>query len=340
MSDLQELRVRSSLYFVGMDVFISHISALICLRRFSAQGAFPPRVKQAELPAQHEQGETSSQLADFIRLEQTRMDVLVASAPGRRNDADTHCHVWSAPVPENSFLKAAPSVYVSSPEFCFLQMAGSLSLPKLIQLGFELCGCYVIDARTRRGFTRTKRPMTTPVHLAKYLQATTKCYGHAKAMRALRWIVENSWSPMETDITILLTLPTRMGGYQMPLPKLNHRIDLPSELQQRAGVAGYCLDMVWPNLTSLEFNGVEDHLSPISAGRDRTREMILRRMGIQLIVVTQYQVLRADEFDTTVKSLCMLLHRKYRIPTKAQMAKKHALRQELFSRFGADALIA
>ena len=34
---------------------------------------------------------------------------------------------------------------MSAPEFCFLQMAGCLSLVQLIQLGFELCGTYAVD---------------------------------------------------------------------------------------------------------------------------------------------------------------------------------------------------
>ena len=47
-------------------------------------------------------------------------------------------------LPERSFVDAGEGFLMSTPEFCFLQMANRLSLARLIMLGYELCGTYVL----------------------------------------------------------------------------------------------------------------------------------------------------------------------------------------------------
>ena len=57
-------------------------------------------------------------------------------------------HVFSGNAPANCFVSVdsvkGNGLEVSSPEFCFLQMAGRLSLAALIELGYEFCGTYSI----------------------------------------------------------------------------------------------------------------------------------------------------------------------------------------------------
>ena len=232
-------------------------------------------------------------------------------------------------------------MFLSSPEFCFLQMAEGLPVSQLIQLGYELCSCYVMNSRAKRGFDRTRAPLTTPMRLQEFIIRAGSCRGSAKALMATRWIVANSWSPMETDISMLLTLPTKMGGYQLPFPILNLRTQLDGEWRARARREHYYLDMCWPGTnTVLEFNGEEDHMGKTAAGRDRTREIILAGLGFEVTVITGRQVFRADEFDLVVQALCKSLGRRYRRPTKAQMEKKLKLRRELFSHLGSTVLVA
>lgn len=322
-----------------MDAFIGHNTALFHLRRFASLGIQAPRVSRHIVSSRFE---ISPDLLLFLAkypTETGRIDVLVSSAEGRRSNHLAQCHVWSTAIPESSFWEVAPHVYLSSPEFCFLQLANTLSVIELIQLGYELCGCYATSKQDSRGFVKTKHPMTTPQLLSQYVQRVPKCPGKAKATQAVKWIVGNSWSPMETDTAILLTLPTKMGGYQIPLPQLNRRIDLDGELRRRAGKTRYYLDLSWGNSVVLEFNG-DNHLNKLAAGKDRTREVILHQMGIRTIVITQYQVLRIEEFDTVVRLLCKLLDRKYRQPTHDQMEHKRLLRQQLFARFGPQALVS
>ena len=275
-----------------------------------------------------------------LGIEEGNAHILVSSPRNRVNRKGLHCHVWSAEIPAHAFWRLGGNVLLSTPEFCFLQMAETLPISQLIQLGYELCGCYAMNPKAKRGFNRTKAPLTTPIRLQEFITRAGSCRGSAKSLMAVRWIVANSWSPMETDTTMLLVLPTKMGGYQLPFPVLNMVLWLDGDWQARAKQGHYNLDMLWPGTNKvLEFNGEEDHLGKTTAGRDRTREIVLAGLGYDVTVITGRQVFRADEFDFVVQTLCKSLGRKYHKPTKAQMEKKYALRRELFARFGANALI-
>jgi len=328
-----------------MVTYVSHITSLACLRRIYALGLTPKRVDGTHAPQIAKETETLHHAIANLTPDIERIDVLVSDAKSRRNSKGLACHVWSAPIPRRSFFEIEKGIYVSTPEFLFLQMAGQLPIPQLIQLGFELCGCYVIDPHAKRGMKRTKHPMTTPLAIAQYLQDAGNCYGYAKAMRALRWIVPNSWSPMETDVTILLTLPKKVGGYQLLSPLLNRKVYLEGEYRRRARSDHYYLDASWKNadgtrLVALEFLGDEDHTGKIAQGRDRTREIILDQLGITTFGITSYQVFRIDEFDTAVQALCKSIGCAYRKPTASQIEKKRELRRLLFARLGPNALVS
>ena len=72
-------------------------------------------------------------------------------------------HVQPDVLPTGSVLRLSEHVAIVSPELCFLQMASTLSLEKLILMGFELCGTYALlpdptdPERTRREELRLLR---------------------------------------------------------------------------------------------------------------------------------------------------------------------------------------
>lgn len=332
--------MRLTRYAAAMSTFIGHNTALTYLRRLSRSTGIPSRRTSAQLP------EGIGALPDDLDAVASlfpgdeAIDLLASQPHNRLRRKGIRFHVWSSKVPPNSFIQADSDTFVSSPEFCFLQMAGSLTMPKLIQLGYELCGCYIMDPKSPRGFERTRRPMTTPLRIHLFLQEARGCYGYAKAMRALRWVIENAWSPMEADTTILLTLPARMGGYQLPFPLLNAIVRTDGECFEGSWGDQYRLDCLWGGTrTALEFNG-EDHLDKTQAGKDRIRELALGQMKYKVITITARQVFNLTEFDLVVQTLCKALKRRYRRPTQEQMAKKVALRRELFERLGPNVLVA
>ena len=67
--------------------------------------------------------------------------VLVSNGESRVRTKSIVSTVWST-LPEKSIIDAGQGFLMSSPEFCFLQMASRMSLVELILLCFEFCGTY------------------------------------------------------------------------------------------------------------------------------------------------------------------------------------------------------
>ena len=95
---------------------------------------------------------------------------------------------------------------MSAPEFCFLQMAGCLSLVQLIQLGFELCGTYALVGERPGG--SPCRPVDDEGQASCFCRAVIRARGCKKAARAVRYVQDGAASPMETMLAMMLCLPT------------------------------------------------------------------------------------------------------------------------------------
>lgn len=210
--------------------------ALASSRRASTQRAriALTRCKKVDIPI--------SLLTEF---ESGAVDMLVGSKGVRVRTARVASHVWSLPVPNNSFCACSKNVVVSSPEFCFLQMASTLSIVELIQLGFELCGTY---SMRDEGFSVADGSLTTAAQLGRFLEAAQGLRGLDKARRAVRYLINGSASPMETAFAMLLCLPYALGGYGIRRPQLNYRTEVPASLRAEAGRSICVFDMCWPAL--------------------------------------------------------------------------------------------
>jgi len=159
------------------------------------------------------------------------LHVSVSTKSTRRRSDFVHSHLIGYPLAKGSVYRVSDELLVSSPEFCFLQMAGELSLYRLIKLGYELCGTYSLrDTGTQDDFQATDdctfglNPLTDKQKLTAYLSNMPEATGQPKATSALRHITDGSASPMETLLTMLLTLPRKHGGYGFSLPELNAHI--------------------------------------------------------------------------------------------------------------------
>ena len=175
---------------------------------------------------------------------------------------------------------------VCSPELCFVQMATLWNLPKLIELGFELCGAYDLSDNSYR----TCAPLTSVEKLTAYANSLDKTHGKRKAIKALRYVANGSASSRETILTMLLTLPYRMGGYGLKQPLLNHRIDLGRRERRIAGKNYLVCDLYWPEAKlDVEYDG-GNHEDPEQMLKDSMRRDALVSMGITVLTVTKWQL--------------------------------------------------
>ena len=126
--------------------------------------------------------------------------------------------------------------------------------------------------------------------------------GREIATRALKFVADNSASPMETKLTMFLCLKRTMGGYGLPFPKLNFPIEPTSAARKAAHKQRYILDLYWPKRKSdVEYDSDSYHASSEGIASDAQRRNALQLMGVTVITVTRGQLYNAASFDRTAR---------------------------------------
>lgn len=243
-------------------------------------------------------------------------------------------HVFTGRTPADCFVSVSDRLFVSSPEFCFLQLADQLPLVILIELGYELCGAYSLPAANKtdppeRGFYY-RRPLTSTDKLDAFIAEMAGVKGHKKAVRALRYILDGSASPMETKLSILLTLPYKLGGFGLIMPELNSRI-IPSKMVRRsANKASYACDLYWPDYAlAVEYDSDQYHTGSARIADDAKRKNILASLGITVITITKRQIYSSAELEKAARLLAKNMDRRLLHKKQDFGAPQHELRKQL-----------
>ena len=206
---------------------------------------------------------------------------------------ETHAlvsHTWSCALPDGDlFVDAGEGFFVSTPEFCFLQMASKLTLANLIQLGFELCGTYSL--RKDGPAAPRKKPLTSSDKLKAFVAKAAGAPGCKKAVRALRYVLDGSASPKETELAMYLCLPYALGGYGIERPRLNYHIDIPPSMRKFSNKS-YCVcDLCWPDANLVfEYDSKLHHSGEGQRARDSKRSNTLISLGYTVVSVTSIQI--------------------------------------------------
>lgn len=219
------------------------------------------------------------------------------------------------------------TLYVSTPEFCFLQMASRISLEELIALGFELCGTYAL----LNGETIYQSiPLTTVNKLQAFMVRAKGFRGSVAARRAMKYILDRSASPMETALTMLLTLPNSLGGYGVAQPQLNYRINIPSSLADTVESHYYVCDLFWKDSSlAIEYDSNLAHAGINKTVRDHMRRSVLTALDISVLSVTWPQVKDKKAFDQLVRLVAKKTHKRLQCKDPRFAQRHTALRNKL-----------
>lgn len=268
-------------------------------------------------------------------LVEGKLHVLVKDKGGRRFSKHVVSHACKTAPPRGSFRSLSKGVMIASPEFLFLQMARKVSFWDAVRLGFELCGTYVIDP-AQEGANR-REPLTTVSKLRRFLEAAVPMPGFRQALKALDYVIENSNSPMETVLAMLLCLPCRYGGFGLPKPEMNHVVKL-SESQARAvGHAVFICDLCWPHASyALEYYGREWHTGVDQVAYDARRMGELQHRGVDIAVVTFEQISSPEQVEALAAKVAKRLGVRLRKPTESCAAARRALHERLIGARGSD----
>jgi len=316
-----------------MEWFVSHKSALEFWQKAQASEVLAKKRMRSCTPPKDLPDARGLRLENPFGLS-LPLHILVENSNARNKSGKFVCHIGSRWFPGGSFIQVAPGIIMSSPELCFVQMAGEMSLIQLVMLGYEICGSYRLDseASTGRGF-RDDVPLTS-VNALKSFVAKLKGYkGIKNARRALRFIADGSASPMETILAMFLTLPYMLGGYSFPPPLLNCPIDVPDSSKKAKGKSRYYCDMYWPDeQVDVEYDSDFYHTKEERIAKDAIRRNALTSVGIAVVTVSRKQINNTAELRRVAMALSGLLGKQLRCP-KPEFTRNHAaLRKELLRR--------
>lgn len=330
-----------------MPIFLSHTTATECWRsgRFDALLG-GPSISKRHRPAGSIQVEDTASILAMDRLDVTYREALAFGSvregealackpsarevrelrtgaivftsdpthllvPGKRAAAtirSASCHVRSDALPGGSFVRVSDGLLLCSPELCFLQMASRVSFLQLVKLGHELCALYTLQPDGRAGYERVLPP-TTVRALEAYLRRCEGMAGCSVASKALRYIAVASGSPMETALAIVLCLPLRLGGYGLPLPRMNYRIEARRGSRGTSDKRYYLCDLFWPEANvAIEYDSDLEHTGSARIAEDAQRRNDLTALGITTITATRGQVMDAEKLSRIAHQVGAMLN--------------------------------
>ena len=263
------------------------------------------------------------------------LHIMVGNPGARRLSLPAKQHIFRGGTPAGCFINAGDGYMVSSPEFLYLQMANQLSLIGLIELGYELCGTYSRPTDGEQTLPiespYNHAPLTSKERLKAFAKSMPGTKGHQNAVRALRYIQDSSASPMETKLTLLLTLPYKLGGYNIPMPELNRRFDPVKSAKRVSSKDYYTCDLSWPDFNLVvEYDSDLFHTSPERIAEDAKKKNALASIDVTPITVTRQQIRSTLEFEKIARLLAGKLGKKLQYKNPGFGAAHRELRKQLF----------
>ena len=222
-------------------------------------------------------------------------------------------HVEPSKLGQQGVYRIGEGRYVVSPAEVFLQLATVLPFPNLLEVGFELCGRY---ARPIGGYLELGRrdPLASAAGLDRFLERMASVPGASTARRAVCFILDGSWSPMETSSVLYLCLPFRLGGYGLPAPLMNAVVPVPDKDRAHVGKSFYRCDLYWPEARfAIEYDSNLHHTGAGRIAQDASRRTDLAYLGVEVATLTQGQVRDRRELDRIALLLAKRLGKRLRM---------------------------
>jgi hypothetical protein len=201
------------------------------------------------------------------------------------------------------------------------------ALADTLMMGMELCGTYAMPGGWNADAVYRRRPLTSVAKLVAYydkLPARQRC---KLAQEALRYLVDDSASPMETALYLLSCLPKRYGGYALPKPVANHAITVSERFRELAHRSYYVPDLFYASEhLDLEYDSDAFHDTYDSITDRALRDNALHIMGVTVLSVTWDIISRADRFEKVIHQAYRVLKLKWHATTRSEEANRRSLR--------------
>ena len=221
--------------------------------------------------------------------------LLVADASERRLVKDALCHAAPARTLPRFVLETPSGLLVEGPGLCLLHAACELPLSCVAELAYEFS--WKLPAAQRLPRVRRLRPADEPTRACPVRRS------HRQRRRAPDG--SGACSPM------CATVPARpwrrssscccacrrvWGGYGLPMPLLNHRVDVGRNGRKTSSNKYYVCDAFWREAwLDVEYDSDLAHTGPLRIAKDAKRRNGTASLGVTVITVTKEQAFNCDE---------------------------------------------
>lgn len=298
-------------------------------------GSMPRRTRASKVPETVD-GALVAQARLALTEAPATLDLCVSRQRGRRFIAGATCHLMTGSYPVGSFFGLDEGIMVTCPELTFLQAARALSEELLVLYGHELCGCFA-HGMGEHGFCNCPA-LTSTERLEAYLDRLEALrasrgegmpWGLRKARAALAHVRNGAASPEEAVLSMVLTMPRRMGGYGLPPARLNASVRLGAEAARLFGIDEFVCDLSWEGYGLVaEFQGAQHKLRS-RRSYDRRKGNVLGADGWKVVEVDRSMLERASLMDEVAKSVTTGLGRRWRQPGARDATRQVGLRNRL-----------
>ena len=259
---------------------------------------------------------------------------IAVSNPSERSQAEgIVSHVQGYEHPSSTYYQVSDSIFVLSPEECFLRVAPKLAAPLRIMLAMELAGTYSFSPTTG-SYSFGVPSVATISSLSKHCAETPHSNSSLldKTVRVLTWAVDDSASPMETIVVMLLSVPYRHGGYGIERPVLNVPLDHDGNVAPAGTPGTRKPDIAWPaHKLALEYNGRDYHHGIDDYARDSDRRDELEHLGYRVIPVSAEKLYDVRRFHELAMEVAHVTGKKLQLPN-GFAEKRDLLRSQILPR--------
>ena len=230
---------------------------------------------------------------------------LMAPSQEQRSN-NRYCTYVTKPVamPEHSFIEISRGVYMACPELCFLSAARDYSLCRLVELGMCLCGTYAVI----EGGQKERIPVTSVSRLKSYIDRAQGCTGVKQARTALKFVKDNSNSPMESKINAFAALSMCHGGMGINDGVPNGVVKLSAKAREHHSTDELRVDILWRSKkVGLEYDSTQYHTTGAQLGKDNSRKTALNQDGYKILTVTAEDLRWTNRIESKFLQLAQML---------------------------------
>lgn len=149
------------------------------------------------------------------------------------------------------------------------------------------------DESDRPDMVFNTKPIVRPDALESYLDEMGSVWGVRRARRVAKLAFAGAASPMETAIALMLSMPTGMGGFGLPRPRLNWEVPLDGSLGSLMSQDRIVADLSWEReKVAIEYYGWDEHFAqgPRKVAADLARANSLASQGWRVLHASFEQV--------------------------------------------------